>query len=172
MAGDRSASKQLLPREDGEVAEILSRQLQKDGVKIYFEYTASHFESSKTVVIQNAEGAKETIEFDAVFSAIGRDIDIHNLDVEKAGIALTQDGRRLISDEYFRTTNPNVILCGDALGQAQFTHEAERHAGIILNNFFLRSKRSWTIRRLLGVRLPTRKSPPSDKVHKILWLPG
>lgn len=131
-----SASKQLLPREDGEVAEILAKQLYNDGVKIYFEHTASHFDSSKTLVIQNAQGEQKTLEFDAIFSAIGRDINIYNLDAEKAGISLTQDERRFMTDDYLRTTNTDVIVCGDAFGQAQFTHEAERHASIILNNFF------------------------------------
>ena len=54
--------------------------------------------------------------------------------LEKAGIEM--DGYRLKVDEYLRTTNKNVYVCGDIAGSYQFTHAAEMHAGIIINNFF------------------------------------
>jgi pyruvate/2-oxoglutarate dehydrogenase complex dihydrolipoamide dehydrogenase (E3) component len=37
-------------------------------------------------------------------------------------------------DEYLRTTNHSVYVCGDVAGQHQFTHAAELHAGVVIRN--------------------------------------
>ncbi len=39
-------------------------------------------------------------------------------------------------DPYLRTTNKDVLVCGDVAGDLQFSHAAEFHARIILNNLF------------------------------------
>ncbi|MFK5257917.1 hypothetical protein ACI3QM_12255, partial [Propionibacterium freudenreichii] len=39
-------------------------------------------------------------------------------------------------NKYLQTTNKRVFLCGDVVGQHQFTHAAELHAALIIRNFF------------------------------------
>ncbi|MFN2440158.1 MAG: FAD-dependent oxidoreductase, partial [Chitinophagaceae bacterium] len=43
---------------------------------------------------------------------------------------------KIIVDKYLRTSNKNIFVCGDIAGDLQFSHAAEFHARILLNNFF------------------------------------
>ena len=103
--------------------------------KAYFNTKPVEFSSPKELVV-NQKGKKGKIKFDAVLISIGRQLNIENLDLEKAGIELTEDKRKIKVNECLQTTNRNVYLCGDIAGSYQFTHAAELHAGVILKNFF------------------------------------
>jgi pyruvate/2-oxoglutarate dehydrogenase complex dihydrolipoamide dehydrogenase (E3) component len=127
-------TEQLLPREDAEIADLLLWQFKKEGIKVYNSHTAKHFSSPRELVIQGEDGKEITVEFDAVFAAVGREANTDSLALEKAGIAT--DGQKIVVDEYLRTSNKNILVCGDAAGMEQFTHAAELHAGVILQNFF------------------------------------
>ena len=52
----------------------------------------------------------------------------------KAGIAVKD--HQIIKDQYLRTTNKNIFVCGDIAGNLLFSHAAEFHARIIINNLF------------------------------------
>ncbi len=56
------------------------------------------------------------------------------LELEKAGIEVKD--HKIIVDDQLRTTNKDVMVCGDVAGDLQFSHAAEFHGRIILNNFF------------------------------------
>ena len=66
--------------------------------------------------------------------SIGRQLNIDGLDLDKAGIEFS--GGKIKVDDYLRTTNKKVFVCGDVAGSYQFTHAAELHAGVLINNFF------------------------------------
>lgn len=123
----------FLPKELPEIAKVLQKQLEKEGIEYHYESTPKKFTSSKELIITK-KGKDTKIIFDTILLAIGRELNIQGLDLEKAGIKTKKN--RIIVDKYLRTTNKNVLLCGDILGSYQFTHAAEMHAGIILNNFF------------------------------------
>jgi len=92
--------------------------------------------TSKNEILVKQKNKKAKIKFDAVLISIGRQLNIENLDLEKAGIELTENKRKIKVNDYLQTTNKNVYLCGDIAGSYQFTHAAELHAGVILKNFF------------------------------------
>jgi pyruvate/2-oxoglutarate dehydrogenase complex dihydrolipoamide dehydrogenase (E3) component len=71
--------------------------------------------------------------------ATGRVLDLESLSLLKAGIEVDVD--KIVVDQYLRTTNKNVFVCGDVAGDLQFSHAAEFHARIILNNLFSPFKR-------------------------------
>lgn len=54
---------------------------------------------------------------------------LHNANIE------VKD-HKIVVEDFLRTTNKNVYLCGDVAGFLQFSHEAEFQARILLNNFF------------------------------------
>jgi len=126
----------FLPKETGEIAAVLYKQLVKEGMEFFFESVPEEFTSSNEVVIAKKDGSKKTLSFDAVFVAIGRQLNIENLDLDKAAIELDEKGRKPVVDEYLRTTNPCVLVCSDVAGSYQFTHAAELHASVLINNFF------------------------------------
>lgn len=124
----------FLPKESEEIAQVLLKQLQKEGIHFKFNSFVKEFTGSHEAVVANDDGKEEKMEFDAIFVGIGRQPNIENLDLEKAGIEV-KDGR-LVVDDQLRTTNKNVLAVGDVAGSFQFTHAANMHAGLIITNFF------------------------------------
>ncbi|RMD66919.1 FAD-binding protein [Candidatus Pacearchaeota archaeon] len=124
---------QFLPKEAPEIAEVLHNALAKEGVKIFLNCSPKRFE--KNTLIADTPKGERKLQFDAVLVAIGRVLNIPR-GLERAGIELTEDKRKIKVDPYLRTTNKNVYACGDVAGSYQFTHAAELHAKIILSNFF------------------------------------
>ena len=73
--------------------------------------------------------------FDALYVGIGRELSFQELEPEKAGIAVDKEGKLLLN-EYLQTTNKDVFVSGDAAGSLKFSHGAELHTRLLVNNFF------------------------------------
>ncbi|MBI2120226.1 MAG: NAD(P)/FAD-dependent oxidoreductase, partial [Parcubacteria group bacterium] len=146
-------SNAILGKEDPGISGVVLEEMKKQGIVFRFNSVLKEFISANEAVFMDASGNEETISFDAVFVGIGRALNAEGLGLEKAGVE-TKDGR-IISDEYLRTTNKNVLLCGDVAGGFQFTHAAEMHAGVILNNFFSPFKKKFTADHISWVTYTT-----------------
>jgi len=125
----------FLSKENPEISKVLFEELKKEGISFYFNTTPIKFISKNKLVVKN-KNVERSISFDAVFVGIGRELDFENLDLEKAGIELDEDKKKIKVDDYLRTTNKDVLLSGDIAGGFQFTHASELHAKTIINNFF------------------------------------
>jgi len=125
----------ILEHDNDEVTEILLKQLKKEGIDFFFNAVVDHFISSNDAIIKLKEGENKSVQFDAVFVAIGRELDLKPLQLNNADIQFKDD--KIDVDKYLCTTNKNVFVCGDVAGDLQFSHAAEFHARILLNNFFL-----------------------------------
>ncbi|MEO6357541.1 MAG: FAD-dependent oxidoreductase, partial [Ferruginibacter sp.] len=123
----------ILERDDATLTAILLTQLQAEGIEFIFNATIEEFTSASEGVIR-ISGTVQAIHFDAVFVATGRELLLQPLQLQKAGIAVKDN--KIIIDQYLRTTNKNVFVCGDIAGDLQFSHAAEFHARILINNFF------------------------------------
>lgn len=124
----------FLPKESYEIADVLRQQLEKEGVEFLFNTKPIEFKSSNEVFVEKNR-KKEILTFDNVLISIGRQLNIEELDLEKAGIEV--QGYKLKVDPYLRTTNKNVFVSGDMVGSYQFTHAAELHTGILIKNMIL-----------------------------------
>jgi pyruvate/2-oxoglutarate dehydrogenase complex dihydrolipoamide dehydrogenase (E3) component len=122
----------ILDKEAAEISAILYKRLEEEGIQFYLEARADRFTGTDRLVIRTKEGAKE-LGFDTLLVAIGRELNTEELDLEKAGIAT--DKGRIVVDDYLQTTNKHVYVCGDVAGSLKFSHAAEQHATILLNNF-------------------------------------
>jgi pyruvate/2-oxoglutarate dehydrogenase complex dihydrolipoamide dehydrogenase (E3) component len=58
---------------------------------------------------------------------------LKTLQLQNAGIDVKDS--KIVIDKYLRTTNKNVFVCGDIAGDLMFSHAAEFHARILINNF-------------------------------------
>lgn len=124
-----------LGKERDDIARILHKKLEKDGIQFYLNSEIKEFVSKKKAVLYDNKNKKESfVEFDAVLVAIGRELNVENLGIEKAGIEV--EGSKIKVNKFLQTTNKDVLLVGDVAGGPMFTHAAELHASIILNNFF------------------------------------
>ncbi len=126
-------SKQFLPRESQEIVYVLKRHLMDAGIEFLFESNPIEFHK-KSVLIEKTNCRSVRLRFDKVLISTGRVPNIEGMDLEKAGIEV-EDGR-IVADEYLRTTNRSVFLCGDVAGPYQFTHVAQMHARLLIHNFF------------------------------------
>jgi len=127
--GDR-----ILGKEREEYSEILTEQLKKEGIKILCNSNLKEFTSANSAKIDVTNEGEREIEFDAVLMAIGRVLNLEDLQLEKANIK-TDDRGKMILDDYLRTSNKKVFASGDAAGMYQFSHGAELHTRLLKHNF-------------------------------------
>ncbi|HYF70107.1 MAG TPA: FAD-dependent oxidoreductase [Ohtaekwangia sp.] len=135
-------NKSILPHDDVDTSRILLSRLQAEGITFKLDAEIEKFQSSNEAIIRTSNDFRHNIPFDAIFVATGRVIDVNELALENAGIKV-KDGN-IIVDKYLRTTNKNVLLCGDVAGSLKFSHAAEQHARILINNLFSPMKRKLT----------------------------
>ena len=127
--GDR-----ILGKERADYSEILTNQFEKEGIQVLNNANLLEFPSATTALIETKEKEKKTIEFDAVLMAIGRVLNLEDLQLAKGGIDLTEKGKPVL-DDYLRSTNKRVFFSGDAAGMYQFSHGAEMHTRLLQKNF-------------------------------------
>jgi pyruvate/2-oxoglutarate dehydrogenase complex dihydrolipoamide dehydrogenase (E3) component len=123
----------LLKKDPVKIANILQRQMEKEGVTIFLKSQVTRFLSSTLAEIEG-DGKNIEMSFDAIFVAIGRKPDLGPLTLENGNVKVN-DGR-IVVDEFLRTTNKKIYVCGDVAGSLKFSHAAEHQARIILNNLF------------------------------------
>jgi len=129
----------LLEKEDPQVSSFMEAELKSLGIKVLLSAKTKKFESSELVVI--VPSGEVRVPADALFAGIGRVLNIEGLQLEKAGIKLSPDKNKIIVDEFLRTTNKHVLTVGDVAGGLQFTHAAELHAKVVIQNFFIPIKK-------------------------------
>jgi pyruvate/2-oxoglutarate dehydrogenase complex dihydrolipoamide dehydrogenase (E3) component len=126
---------QALPREDPDLAAVVRKQMESDGVVFHLGVTPTLARRDAAMIaltVKTREGVETTLQASHLLVAAGRMPNIENLGLESAGVAI--DKNRIVADAHLRTTNKNVYVCGDVAGAFQFTHMAEHHAGVILRN--------------------------------------
>jgi pyruvate/2-oxoglutarate dehydrogenase complex dihydrolipoamide dehydrogenase (E3) component len=124
----------ILEHDDTTVTDILLERLKSEGIGFLLNSKVSRFISGTEANIENSNGETTVINFDAIFVATGRVFALESLSLPKAGIEVAEG--KIVVDHYLRTTNKNVFVCGDVAGDLQFSHAAEFHARIVLNNLF------------------------------------
>lgn len=107
---------------------VIQRVLETGGVKVCCSDEVVEFLSSSKALLKSGT----QISFDTLLIATGRKIVVDSLHPSSSGIKTTKKG--LVVNNYLQTTNKHVYACGDVAGGVMFTHGAELHARIIINN--------------------------------------
>jgi pyruvate/2-oxoglutarate dehydrogenase complex dihydrolipoamide dehydrogenase (E3) component len=117
-------SKQLLGREDADVADEVAKILREDGIEVLLE-------TSPLRVSQNAAGriamqvrtpqGERALAGSHLLVATGRLPNTESLNLSAAGVALDKRGF-IQSNDKLETTAPGVFVLGDVKGGPQFTH--------------------------------------------------
>lgn len=137
------AAGRILPKDDGEAAAIVSRALERDGVRVVSGATVASVEvRGKERAIRYAAGdGTETVTVDRILVATGRRPNVEGLGLEAAGVRF--DLRTGVEvDERLRTSNSRIYAIGDVASAFRFTHVADAHARMVVRNalFFGRGK--------------------------------
>ncbi|MEJ7758126.1 MAG: mercuric reductase [Gemmatimonadaceae bacterium] len=131
----------LLGKDDPEAAGVVSAALARDGVRLLTSTTMERVVGSNPVVLHvTRNGRSEQVEADAILVASGRVPNVEDLGLDAAGVDF--DERRVITDGRLRTTNRRVFAVGDITALSPFTHAADAHARMVVQNalFFGRKK--------------------------------
>jgi pyruvate/2-oxoglutarate dehydrogenase complex dihydrolipoamide dehydrogenase (E3) component len=132
-------SGQILSREDRDMAELVTRVLQSEGIEFHLNVSLQKTENlggEKGVVIKDKEGATKSLRAEQILIALGREANTAGLGLE--GISMTFDRKGIPVDSRMRTNHKHIYAAGDATGRYQFTHAAGYEGGVVLSNAVLR----------------------------------
>ena len=113
----------FLPREDAEIAAAVLDSVEGRGIRVIRGAGVRRIddEADQAVVTVEISGAEERLPADAVLVATGRRPNVDGLNLEAAGVELTERGA-VRTNEHLRTTAPNIWALGDVAGGLQFTY--------------------------------------------------
>ena len=113
----------FLPREDAEITAAVLDSVEGRGIRVIRGAGVRRIddEADQAVVTVEISGAEERLPADAVLVATGRRPNVDGLNLEAAGVELTERGA-VRTDEHLRTTAPNIWALGDVAGGLQFTY--------------------------------------------------
>jgi len=116
-------------KDDPEAAAIVLDTLRSEGIEIVEGAKVSGVSGTEgAITVETEDGA--SYEGSHLLIAVGRQVNVDKLDLEKAGV--DHDRRGVTVDKGLRSTNRRVYAVGDAAGGLQFTHVAGYHAGVII----------------------------------------
>ena len=119
----------LLAREDADVADLVSRSMAADGVRILTGHEAlrcERDEHGKRLIVTH-HGAESALPFDVLLCAVGRVAITAGFGLEELGLPVTPQ-KTIHTDAFLQTLYPNIYACGDVAGPYQFTHVAAHQA--------------------------------------------
>ncbi|WP_078410188.1 dihydrolipoyl dehydrogenase [Priestia abyssalis] len=113
---------QLLPGEDEDIASVLHKELEKDGVTVYTSTSLKELnKEKKQAVFENQDGVHEQ-RADYVLISVGRKPRVADLNLENIGIYYSPKGIKV--NEHMQTNLPHIYACGDVTGGIQLAHVA------------------------------------------------
>ncbi|MBN2531765.1 MAG: dihydrolipoyl dehydrogenase [Spirochaetales bacterium] len=121
----------ILPREDMEVADTLTRILKRQGIKINTSIkplSCIKKEDSFSVILENDSGEKQEIVTDKILIAAGRIPNSEQLYPEQFVIKQTK-GFIDVGD-YYQTAESGIFAIGDVIDTPQFAHVASKEGEI------------------------------------------
>ena len=134
----------LLPREDAEVAELVSERFRQDGIRVITGAAVKCFEArnGNRIATLLIDGEEQELPFDQVLVAVGRKPNVEGFGLEELQVPLNARGSIEVN-ACMQTVYPRLYACGDVAGPYQFTHMASYQAWYaVLNALLGRLKRT------------------------------
>jgi pyruvate/2-oxoglutarate dehydrogenase complex dihydrolipoamide dehydrogenase (E3) component len=127
--------KQILPREDADVAEELHKDLEAEGIRFVLEANTTAVEKQDGQVRLRLEtaGGPQNVEGSHLLVATGRRPNTDDLGLETTSIALTPEGFVRVNGK-LESNVPGVCALGDVKGGPAFTHISYNDYQIVYAN--------------------------------------
>jgi len=122
----------ILPLEDAEASEALTRSYKKRKIDVVAGATVKKATVAKDKVTLDVEagGAQRKIEASVVLMAAGRGVNTENIGLKETGIALTDRGFIKV-DGTLQTTAPGYYAIGDVAGPPMLAHKGFREGSFV-----------------------------------------
>ncbi|MFW5685448.1 MAG: dihydrolipoyl dehydrogenase family protein [Spirochaetota bacterium] len=129
---------QVLPREDADMAEVVSNRITREGIGLRLGAKIERVEkngSAKTIHLTKSDGTSESLEVDEILMAVGRQGNTTDLGLENAGVAVEKSFA--VTDSKLRTSQKNILAVGDVNGKYLFTHVAGAEGSVAVRRIAL-----------------------------------
>jgi pyruvate/2-oxoglutarate dehydrogenase complex dihydrolipoamide dehydrogenase (E3) component len=124
----------LLGREPAAIAAMVQASLEADGIRVVTSAQVTRVEvaaGARRVTIAHP-GGEVVVEASHILVAAGRQPNVEDLDLPRAGVAWTTRG--VTVDTHLRTANPAIYAAGDVCLPQRFTHAADASARAVVQN--------------------------------------
>lgn len=128
----------ILNRDDLEVTDILHKRLEGEGVQFHLGRRVSEVQANGAGFVATLDDGT-AVECDRIFAALGREANVEDLGLDKAGVKLGPKG--IAVDAHCRTSQRHIYASGDVTGLFQFTHMAEHMSKVAVSNALLKMRR-------------------------------
>ena len=122
----------IMQTEHEDASALVMQSLEQAGVRLHLEAeiknVSREIDGELKIALRSA-----VIRADHLLVAAGRRTNTENLNLEAAGVELTRRGLIAVDDK-LRTTNSRIFAAGDVCSALQFTHHADAHARIVVQN--------------------------------------
>ena len=126
----------ILAGADADLVSVLQKQVKSEFSEILLSHKVAKMKTKKSaieVVLENAEGKKETRSFDKVLVCVGRSPNSETLGLENTKVKLDEKGFVMV-DESMQSLDPAIYAIGDIVGGALLAHKASKEARIAVEN--------------------------------------
>lgn len=127
---------QILPNEDGQIAELVTGFLRDEGIRVITSASATlveKCEGGKRITVKMGD-VTDTIIVEEILVATGRAAATGDLNLEAAEVEYTQ--KSVGTNQFLRTNQPHIWVAGDAGGGYLFTHVASFEGKLVAENAF------------------------------------
>ena len=137
--------KQLLAREDSDIAEEVVKILREDGIEVLLETNTSHVTKDANGTIQltvkTHDGGERTLSGSHLLAGTGRTPNTDRLDLDATGVQVDKKGYIQVNDT-LETNVPGIYALGDVKGAPAFTHISYDDYRVIRTNLIEHGKAS------------------------------
>lgn len=144
-------SSRILPKDEPEISEELTRCLRAEGIEIYTSVQTEEVDEKNGMKIAkcNVEGKERKIEAEQILMATGRKPNTEDMGLGKA-IVETERGF-VKTNEYLQTTNPDIYAAGDCASQMMLETLAAKMGNIAVRNAFENAKLTINLKEIPSV---------------------
>ncbi|MEK3985913.1 FAD-dependent oxidoreductase [Paenibacillus sp. FSL K6-3166] len=130
-------SSKFIPKEDRDVADAVLQTFTKKNIEVKLNAKIIGLKdvNDGAIISYTIDGTIQELEVDAVLVATGRKPNIEGLNLEAAGIEVTDRGAIKV-DPSLKTTVPHIWALGDVKGGLQFTYISLDDYRIVRNDLF------------------------------------
>ncbi|MCG8572872.1 MAG: mercuric reductase [Spirochaetes bacterium] len=128
-------NRQLLSKEDQDIAEFVKSSLEEEGIKVFCNTEILNFskKDNHSLVEFNHNGNKKVLKGSHIFFALGRTPNTNELNLSAARVKTDKKGFILVND-HLQTSTQHIYALGDVNGRGAFTHTSVHDGQIFTDN--------------------------------------